>query len=243
VTDVYDWPNDWYYRIQTQSFNLRSLNQAAGIGWGGAGQAISSLATQMWLCDVTMMPLRDPILQDMDAFLARLRGRNGVVRFGNGARLAPWNDRNLSPTTSTWDDGSTFTDGTAFANGFLPPEVYVVNAAAKGSNYVVLGGFPASMTAALHRGDLLQIKPNGIPGTVPHLYKTMWTADSNSAGQIGVAIEPRLRAGIAAGDVVGLRNATTLFRMVDDTQGDIQITGAGMGACGFSLVEALDLVP
>jgi hypothetical protein len=241
--DVYDWPRDWYQYIVTQKFNLRSLNQAAGVGWGGAGQAISSLATQLWLSDVTMAPMQDPILQDMDAFFARLRGRSGVMRIGNALRPAPWHDRSLVAGTSLWDDGSTFTDGSGFTSGLLPPEVYVQTAAAQGASYIVLGGFPVSLSRALHRGDLLQIKPNGIPGTVPHLYKTMWTADSNSSGQIGVAIEPRLRVGIAAGDVVGLRYATTLFRLADDTQGEIEITGGGMGNFGFSLVEALDLVP
>lgn len=241
--EVYDFPIDWYGKITSQKFNLRSMNQVAATSWNGAGAAIAGPHTQVWLCDMVIMPLRDPALQDLDAFFSRLRGRAGVVRLGNGARLAPWNDRNLTPTTSTWSDGSTFTDGSGFSSGFLPPEVYLVNAAAKGARYITLGGFPASFTAALRRGDLLQIKPNGIPGSVPHLYKAMYGGDSNSAGQIGLAIEPGLRAGVAAGDVVGLRNATTLFRLLDDTQFEVEITGAGMGNCGGSLIEALDLVP
>jgi hypothetical protein len=99
------------------------------------------------------------------------------------------------------------------------------------------------VSSALRAGDLLQIKPNGIPGTVPHLYKVMVGGDTNSSGEIGVQIEPGLRQGVAAGDVVSLRNPSTLFRLVDDGQGDIQVGGAGMGSTGLSFVEALDLVP
>ncbi len=172
-----------------------------------------------------------------------MRGRSGVVRVGNGLRLAPWHDRGLTPTVSAWSDGSTFADGSGFANGYLPPEVYLVNAAAKGARYIVLGGLPASIASCLRRGDLLQIKPNGVPGTVPHLYQAMYGGDTDSSGRIGLAIEPGLRQGVNAGDVVGLRYASTLFRMADDSQFDTDGTGAQMGTVGGSLVEALDLIP
>lgn len=249
--NVYDFPREWHKFIITQKFDLRSVNQSAPLPWSGAGQAISGPHTQMWLSTITFAPISDvmdttlgPVLQDMDAFFARLRGRAGVLRMFNAARTKPWYDRNLTAGTSNWSDGSTFTDGSGFSSGFLPPEVYVTTAAAKGARYLTLGGLPASLPSALRRGDLLQVKPNGIPGSVPHLYKPMFGGDTNSSGQIGVAIEPPLRTGISAGDIVGLRYASTLFRLTDDTQFEIEMSGDGnVGNIGGSLVEAMDLVP
>lgn len=243
TVDIFDFTREWYGRIQSQKFTLRPINQASSMPWSGAGNAISGPHTQFWAVEVSMMPLYDPVLQDVDAFLTRLRGRARVVRFAYSTRFAPWYDRNLIATRSNFSDGTGFTDGTGFANGYLPPEVYLVNAAVKGARYVTLGGLPASLANCLRGGDLLQIKPNGIPGTVPHLYKTMYGGDTNSSGQIGIEIEPGLRQSVAAGDVVSLRYASTLFRMTDDNQGDVDVTGNGLGTLGFSLIEALDLVP
>ena len=124
-----------------------------------------------------------------------------------------------------------------------PPEVFVYSAAARAANYIVLGGFPVSTANILRSGDLLQIKPNGIAGSVPHLYEVRVGGSSDSSGRIGVSLNVRLRQAVAAGDVVGLRYASTLFRLADDTQGEVEDTGAGVGSVGFTLVEALDLVP
>lgn len=241
MTNVYDFPIEW--KISSQRYALRSMNQAPGTSWGGAGGGISGPHTQIWTAQTSMAPVFDPELQDVDAFIARLRGRANVVRFPHLPRWAPWHDRNLVNTVATFSDGSTFTDGSGFISGSLPPEVYLVNAAAAGTRYIVLGGLPASKVKALRAGDLLQIKPNGIPGTVPHLYKAMYGGDTDVSGQIGLDIEPGLRQGVAAGDVVSLRYPSSLFRLVDDNQGEEEVTGGGLGTLGFSLIEALDLVP
>jgi hypothetical protein len=247
---VYDFPTEWYDLLVSQKFNVRSINQASQLPWSGAGNSISGPHTQLWINEVTFTSLTDymrpdlgPILQDVDAFFSQLRGRAGVVRMSNGQRLRPWYDRSLTPGVATWSDGSTFTDGTGFASGYLPPEIYLTATALKGARTVTLGGLPVSTSSVIRRGDLLQIKPNGIPGTVPHLYKVMVGGGTNSSGQIGVAIEPALRAGVAAGDVVSLRNASTLFRMTDDSQFEIEETSSQMGNVGGTLVEALDLIP
>ncbi|WP_448043819.1 hypothetical protein [Bradyrhizobium liaoningense] len=240
---VYDFPVEWYDLLVTQKMPLRSINQAAATTWNGAGQGIIGPHTQIWTTEMSFRPMYDPIQQDVDAWVSRLRGRSGVARIGNALRQRPWYDRNLLPGTSTFSDSTTFTDGTGFDDGYLPSEVYVVNAASKGHRYIVLGGFPASTANVLRRGDLLQIKPNGLPGTVPHLYKAMYGGNSDSSGEIGLEIEPMLRTDIAAGDTVGLRNTTSLFRLVDDQQGDIEISANGIGSLGLSFIEALDLVP
>ncbi len=240
---IYNFPTAWYEFIVGQKYPLRSLNMAANRPWSSAGQAINGTHTQMFVTDVTMAPNRDPDLQDMDALFTRLRGRSNALRIADSLRLAPWYDRSIDPEVATWSDSSLFTDGSGFANGFLPPEVYVYSAAAKGSNYIVLGGFPVSITAVLRAGDPFEIKPSGVPAEFPHRYKAMFSSSSDASGRLGVSIEPRLRAGVAAGDPVSLRYASSVFRLADDTQADISGTGGGVGNFGFSLVEALDLIP
>lgn len=240
---VYDFPREWYALLTTQKFTLRSLNQSAPTTWNGAGASAIGPHTQLWTTDFAFRPMYDPVQQDVDAWVSRLRGRSGVARISHTLRNRPWYDRNLAASTSLFSDGSTFSDGSAFANGYLPPEIYVATAAARGARYITLGGLPASLATAFRAGDLLQIKPNGIPGSVPHLYKIMYGGATNSSGQIGVDIEPGLRQAVAAGDVVSLRYPSTLFRLADDGQGEIEIGANGIGSTGLSFVEALDLVP
>ncbi len=71
----------------------------------------------------------------------------------------------------------------------------------------------------------------------------MFSCGSDANGRVGIEISPRLRTGIAVGDVASLRYASTVFRFVDDTQAEIQMSTDVMGSFGFSLVEALDQVP
>jgi hypothetical protein len=247
---VYDFPSEWYGDafgakpgfIVSQKYRLRSMSQVAN-RFAVAARSVKGPFAQLWLADVTMAPMRDPMRMDFDAFFARLRGQAGLLRLADTSRLAPWYDRHLTATTSTFSDGTRFTDGTGFANGYLPPDVYVAAVASAGDRYIKLKGFPVSTANALRRGDLLQVKSGGIPGSVPHLYQAMYGGSSDSSGQIGVAIEPGLRTGLNVGDQVGLRFASTVFRLADDTQGEIEMTDGGTGNAGFSLIEAIDLVP
>lgn len=251
MTAIYDFPSEWYPFIASQSFKLQSLNQVANRPWSGAGQAVSSRPhTQLFTNTIAFAPLADhmapelgPVLQDVDAFFTRLRGRSGLVRMPHITRLRTWHDRNLIATKSRFSDGSTFSDGTEFVDGELPPEVQVYSGALKGADYIVLSGFPASLENALRRGDYLEIKPNGVRASFPHLYKAMFGGNTDASGRIGIQIEPRLRQGVNAGDTVSLRAASTIFRMTDDSQFDFQDSGAGQANGGGSLIEALDLVP
>lgn len=240
---IYEFNRTWYDYVVTQKFPLRSLNQSAARPWGGAGPSISGPHTQIFLSDVTMAPMRDPLLQDIGAMFKRLRGRSGLLRLSWALRLAPWHDRNLAASTVGFSDGSTWLDGSEWINGLLPPSVYVAEAAAAGADYIVLGGFPASTANVLRGDDMLEIKPGGVAAGFPHCYAVAYGGDTNASGEIGFKIEPRLRAGIAAGDVVSLRYPSSVFRLVDDNQADIEATGAEIGNIGFSVMEALDLVP
>ncbi len=239
---VYDWPVEWYDKITTQTYAPRSITQAASRARSGA-QRISGPDAQFYVSRVTLAPMRDPERQDVGAFLARLKGRSGAMRLADSSKLAPWYDRSITPTRSNWSDGSTFTDGTGFVTGYLPPEVFVATAAARGANYIVLGGFPASTANVIRRGDPIQVKPNGDPGIFPHPYEAMFTCSSDASGLVGIEINPRLRQGVGVGDSVGLRYAASVFRLESDNEGETETADGGIGNIGFSLVEALDLVP
>ncbi|MBY9045485.1 hypothetical protein, partial [Pseudomonas fluorescens] len=125
----------------------------------------------------------------------------------------------------------------------LPPTVHVATAAVRGANAIQIGGLPASQTAILRRGDLFEVRPNGIPAVFPHLYQVMVDGATDASGNTGVEIRPRLRADIAAGDMVVLEYPTSVFRLVSDDQAEMDISAPIIANFGFSLVEALDQVP
>jgi len=125
----------------------------------------------------------------------------------------------------------------------LPPQVFVALAGVRGTRFLTLGGFPASTAGVIHRGDLFEVWPNGIPSAFPHLYTAMYDVSSDANGKVGFDIEPGLRADIAIGDPVNLRYASSVFRLIDDTQGELETSDGVLYAGGFSLVEAVDLVP
>lgn len=236
---VYEFPQQWYAFGQSR-FRLQSRSQSAARPWIG-GKSVYGPHAQLWVCELSMTPQEDPERQEIAAFFSRLDGQAGIVRISDVSRLRPWYDRNLAATSERFSDNSIFTDGTAFEAGYLPPDVYVYAAADRGDNYIQLAGFPASVANAMRRGDIFQIKPNGIPGTVPHLYEAQFTSATDASGRVGLEIRPRLRAGVAAGDQVSLRYPSTVFRLVDDDQGAFTITPPVRGDMGFALIEALDL--
>ena len=241
---IYDFPLAWYdWGFAAPSkYRLRSMSQVALKPWSGA-QGVAGPHAQLWLADMTTAPLQDPYRQDADAFFARLRGRSGLLRFADPTKLDCWYNRTTTPTTSKFSDGTSFTDDTGFADGLMPPTVYVAQVASKGARYLVLKGFPVSTVTALRRGDPLEIRPNGVSANFPHRYAAMYGGDTDSSGQIGVAIEPGLRAGVAVGDPVSLRAASSVFRLASDDSGEMELAAGFMGSVSFSLIEALDLVP
>ena len=242
--NIYDWPLAWYdWGFAAPSkYRLRSMSQVAPKPWSGA-QAVSGPHAQLWLAEMTTAPLQDPYRQDADAFFARLRGRAGLLRFADPTKMDCWFNRNAAPTSGRFSDGTLFSDGTGFADGLMPPTVYVAQAASKGARYLVLKGFSASTANALRRGDPLEIRPNGVPADFPHRYVAMYGGSTDADGQIGVAIEPGLRAGVAVGDSVSLRGAASVFHLAADDSGEMELAAGFMGSVSFSLLEALDLVP
>jgi len=241
ATPVYEFPLDWY-QFASATFRIQSSSLVSNRPFL-RGKNVKGPYAALWVAEFSLTPQQDPQRQEIAAFFSRLDGQAGLLRIGDPSRLQPWHDRGLTASLEAWSDSSTWSDGTLWASGYLPPDVYVQAAAAKGDNFIVLGGLPASLSNCFRRGDLLQLKPNGIPGSSPSLHEIQVGGATNSSGQIGVEIRPRLRQNFVLGDQATLRNATSVFRLVDDDQGVMSITPPVLGSGGFKLVEALDQVP
>jgi hypothetical protein len=241
MTSIYQFPTPWY-QFTRRKFNLVSVSQVTAMPLYGIKRTARGVA-QLWRADLTMTEQEDPDRQEIEAFFHRLDGQAGAIRIGDPTRRTPWYNRNVAATRRTFSDGTSFTDGTGFADGLLPPFVTALEAATKGASFVKMAGFPASVANALTRGDLFEHRPNGIHAGFPCLYEIMHGNSTDAAGQAGVEIRPRLRAGIAAGDQIVFDEPTTVMRLADDNQGEIEVTPPVIGNGSFVLAEALDMVP
>lgn len=210
--------------------------------WTGGVKAQSAHA-QLWSCKVTLAPAEwDVDGQAMSAFFERLGGSGGLIRIGDVTRTRPLYDRRLTASRQAFSDSSYFSDGTGFIEGYLPTFATAYAAAEKGADFIKLESLPASITAALAPGDLLEVRPNGTPVQAPSLYSVQHWANTDASGRSGVAIRPALRRPLAAGDMVVLAGATGVFRITDDEQGLPTLSAPAISAMGFSLIEAVDLL-
>lgn len=240
---IYDFPTDWYEMLVSPGrYRIRPMNQIAKRPWI-SGMVPKGPISQAWLADQAFRPTADPQRNDISAFFARLRGTQGVFRLPDASRPAPWYDRSIVLATGKFSDGTIFTDGRGFVSGLLPPQVYVATAAARGTRFLTLGGFPVSTANIIRRGDLFEVWPNGVPAGFPHLYQAMYGGSSDSTGKVAFDIEPGLRAGVAVSDVVNLRYASSVFRLADDSQGEMETSDGYLYSSGFTAIEAMDLVP
>ncbi|MGY4288897.1 hypothetical protein ACVWXO_008117 [Bradyrhizobium sp. LM2.7] len=130
--------------------------------------------------------------------------------------------------------------GRALPTGCCPSTAYIVQARSHGDSNIVIGGLPASTASALQRGDLLEVRPNGVAADFPHLYEVMVDGATDAGGNTGVEVRPRLRRGIAVGDMVQLAYPSSVFHLSDDSQGEIELSAPNFANHGFSLVEAIE---
>lgn len=235
---IQTWPDDWY-RVSKSTFYLQSRSQTTPRTWIG-GSSVYGPHAQLWICKMTISSQEwDVRGQAMSSFFSRLDGQAGLLRMGHVARRQPQRDRVTAATKQAWSDGTFFDDGTGWEAGPLPPTVFLTAAANRGDNYLDIGGLPVSSTRVLRRGDLFEVRENGIATETPHLYEVQFDAPTDANGETGIEIRPRLRASVAAGDMVVLRTPTTVFRVIDDDQGAIDITPPMISDFGFTLVEAI----
>ena len=239
MTVIYEYPREWY-RFTQLSFQLRSASQVSPRPWAG-GNSVYGPHVQLWMPKLTATMQEQSVWPEIDAFFSRLGGEAGSLRIGDASRLQPRFNRALAAAAGQpFSDGSTFTDGSGFLSGALPATCILANAASRGDTAVVIGGLPASTSRALSRGDLFEVRPNGIASSCPNLYQVMIDSATNSSGQAGVEIRPPLRQGLAAGDMVVLNYPTSVFHLIDDQQAEMQIEVPVNANFGFSLIEAIE---
>lgn len=238
TTEIYEYQLEWYTFTQL-SFQLRSASQVSARPWAG-GNSIYGPHAQLWMPKLTSSTQDIEIWTAMDGFFSRLGGQAGLIRIGDPSRRVCGYNRSLAPNTQLWSDGSSFSDGTGFTSGLMPPTAYLNAAASRGDKTVVIGGLLASTSRALRRGDLFEVRPNGIPSATPNLYQVMHDNATDSSGNAGVEIRPALRMDMMAGDMVVLKNPTSVFHLIDDSQAEMTITPPEFAAFGFSLFEAIE---
>jgi hypothetical protein len=235
---IYEWPREWY-KFTSTSFPLRSKSQVSSRPWAG-GNNVYGPHAQFWSPKFATTVTDKFLWQKVSAFFSRLGGQSGLLRMGHSIRLRPQFNRETKPQVETWSDGTGFTDGTGFVSGLLPPTAFVLRAARRGGLSLQIGGLPPSTVRALRRGDLLEVRIGGIATAVPHLYEVMVDGSTNADGEVGVEIRPPLRGNVAPGDMVVLEFPSSVFHLIDDSQGDIEMGAPSIGAFGFSLIEAIE---
>lgn len=235
---VWTWPTSWY-RFATAKFSLRSMSQVAARPWTGS-RSVYGPHAQIWHASLTLAPqLWDEHGQAMSSFFSRLGGQAGLIRIGHSLRYKPQRDRLRQPVSETFSDGFGFDDDTGFTSGDIEDVVYLTTGAERGATYVIVGGLPALEAACLRRGDLFELRPNGIHTEGPNLYEIQVNAPTDASGHTGVQIRPPLRQSFAAGDMVVLRRPTGVFRLIDDDQGIPEANAAHHMQLGFDLIEAI----
>lgn len=236
---IYEWPAA--YVARTRAFHLAATNI---LSVGYMTQVTNAFpVAQTWRTKV-IFPAKTPEgWREMDGIIARLKGMNGLIRMEDPARVQPLYNEQVSLTTESFDDGTLWEDSTGWSSGMLPPHVAVGEAEAVGANSVVLS-FPSgfmNVAAVLRPGDLLEIRPGGVPATHGHLYIATFTANTDALGKTRVYFEPGLRAAVAMGDMAVLSHAKTVFRLASDEDGEMEVDEARHGRLGLTLIEALPI--
>ena len=219
-------------------FWLRSTGLNAASPFTG-GRSVYGPISQAWQCQISSVPMERPNWQRFAAFFSRAAGMSGLIRVGDPMRVRPLHDTLIKPVSGTFSDGTTFDDDTGWVEGYLPPSLIVDEPASRDATSIVLSGLPASLAPALHAGDLVELRPNAVPADFGMLYEVANDAPTDASGKTRININPSLRAGVAAGDQAVLRNATSVFRAIDDDQGTVERMLPALGAVGYSLVEEL----
>lgn len=237
---IWNWPFDSIPEMR--SFRLRPFNISA-IASQTQELIAGGLMVQRFEAKLTMPTMEEERWRDHDGLFAALRGVEGRLRLWDHSRERPLYDESVQEAGATWSGGGSWSGGGLWSSGLLPPFVTVAEGVARGSNYLRLKGFPASLNGVLRRGDLMEIRPNGIPAEHGHLYVVTRWAKSNSDGECGVYFEAGLRKGVRTGDMVviggGGMKPSSVFRLASDDEGSIDVQGTMVGSFGVSLIEVL----
>lgn len=238
---VLTYPKEWCAEVETE-FRLRS-NSLFSAGMSPGAPDIYGPNAQVWTASIPIAPTRRRDWMRIEAFFSRAGGIAGRIRMFDPKRIRPGRDippeGERTTTGNPWSDDTYFDDGTGWDDNILPPYCSLYEPASGLADSFVLSGLPASMAPCLWAGDLIEIRPNGVPADFGHLYEVAFDAPTNSDGLTRVSINPGLRSGIAGGDMAVLRYPMSIFRLIDDDQGRLAFGHGGIARSGFSLLELL----
>lgn len=237
MTTILEYPRDWY-DFATGSFFLSSINTSSSSPFTGR-RSITGPNSQLWRVKVTLAPQEPELWMAMEGFIAELAGQAGLLRFADFAKLLPQRDMAVDPDSEPWSDGTFFDDGSGWASGLLAPSIFATAAASRGDTGFSVGGLPVSESRVLRRGDNIEIRRNGIWDETPSLHILIRDVGTDASGETRLEFRPALRKGIAAGDMVVLTYPMSVFRMIDDAQGQVERTPYLRGDLGFELIEAI----
>ncbi len=239
ANQIYEYPQE-FYKFVSSSFALAPYTLNARSQFRQRKSA--RLIEQVWEASYVQKPEIGPAKwQDKSAFFSRLRGDSNLLRIGDPLRCIPRFNRiaaNLEEP-QPWSDATWFTDGTGWVGGEnqVPQYAEVGESQRRGDNFVVIKGLPVSMPSPfLYPGDLIEIRPSGIPSLTGMLYEIAVPGGTNSDGKTGVEIYPNLRENIAPGDQVVFYWPKTVMRLMDPRQGMLT-REANRGSFGFACME------
>lgn len=239
ANQIYEYPTEWY-KFVSSNFALAPYTLSARSQF--RQRRSGRLIEQVWEASYVQKPEVGPSKwQDKSAWFSRLRGDSNLLRIGDPLRCIPRFNRikaNL-PEPEPFSDGTYFTDNTGWVggDGQVPQFAALDVAARAGDNFVVIKELPESMAAPfLYPGDLIEIRPNGIPSLTGMLYEIAVPGGTDANGKSGVEIYPNLRQNVAAGDQVVFYWPKTVMRLMDARQGMIT-REANRGSFGFACME------
>lgn len=239
ANQVYEYPSEWY-RFVSSSFGLvpYTLTSRSQFRQRKSARLIEQVFEAMFVQRPEVGPSK---WQGKGAWFSRLRGDSNLIRIGDPLRCIPQFNRNKAniPPPESFSDGTYFTDSTGWVGGEgQVPEYASVGAAARaGDNFLVVKGLPVSMPSPfLYPGDLLEIRPNGIPALTGMLYEVAVPGGTDDQGRTGVEIYPNLRQNIVEGDQVVFHWPKTVMRLIDNRQASIS-REANRGSFGFACME------
>lgn len=240
MTTIWDWPAG--VELETQTFRLKAYNSSSLVS-GTRELVRGGVLTQRFEAKLARSSLDEALWRDQDGLFAALRGTDGFIRLWDQARPEPFFNQTVQGSGTPWAGGATWSNGQLWTAGKLPPFVVSAELGERGVNYLRMQGFPAALSGVLRRGDLFEIRPNGIPADHGHLYVVTRWANSDANGWTGVEFEPGLRKGVAAGDMIVLGGSgsapTSVFRFNSDDEGDIEVRAPNFGSFGATFIEVL----
>lgn len=242
---VWELPRSMRGAVQSQ-FYLSSDCIDSRSPWTGEGTPFDPFV-QVFIADITPPPavsaskVREghPNWRDWQGFMTRMRGTSGLLRIVDYYRQKTSYDETHPPSSANWSTAQAWSDGEQWKIGALPPFVTFAEAAKENDDSAVLNfgsGF-ANIAAIINPADLMEGRPNGIPTPFGNLYEGVHVSRTNSEGKTRVYLQPGLRQGFAAGDMMVLRCPTGVFRLADKSQGIVTRSLGNVGSLGFKLIE------